>query len=119
MCLTNLIVVFFFFQDASGWRAGGWSKTDVVLELGGILKAKDAAQLPSSSSFKPPPIHKLFSKMEFIRGSGVNVQQLNEADIVEDRQHFYEDETLGADTRSMEMGQQGGWLDSDGIEEFD
>ena len=93
----------------------------MVLELSGILKAKDAVQLSPSSSFKPPPIHKLFSSLEFIRGgSGMNVQRLEAADIVEISQHFNEDDTPSADTRSMMTSeQQGGWLDSDDIEEFD
>ncbi|KAF8811186.1 P-loop containing nucleoside triphosphate hydrolase protein [Phlegmacium glaucopus] len=110
-------------KDMTGWRVGGWSKIDVVLELGGILKAKDAVQSPASSSFKPPPVHKLFSEMKFIRGgSSVNAQQLDEADIVENGQHFDEDESLGIDTHPMmtkDQQQQGGWLDTDDIEEFD
>ena len=106
-------------QDTSGWRAGGWSKTDMVLELGGILKAKDAFH--ASSSFKPPPVHKLFSKLEFIRGgSGVHAQQLEETNAAEaGQQHFDEDETLDTYTRSITKEQQGGWLDSDDIEDFD
>lgn len=105
-------------QDTTGWRAGGWSKTDMVLELGGILKAKDASR--TSSSFKPPLIHKLFSKLEFIRGgSGVHAQQLEESNIAEAGQYFDEDETLDTHTRSMTKEQQGGWLDSDDIEDFD
>ena len=91
----------------------------MALELGGILKAMDATQsFPPSSPSKPPPIHKLFSRMEFIRGgSGVNAQLLEEADIAEAGQYFDEDET---ETRSMtKEQQQGGWLDSDDIEEFD
>lgn len=109
-------LMFFPSQETSGWRAGGWSKIDVVLELGGILKAKDEAQTPPS--FKPPSIHKLFSKMEFIRGgSDVNAQILEEADIVEPGPHFDEDKSLS--THSTTREQQGGWLDSDDIEEFD
>jgi len=57
--------------------------------------------------------------MEFIRGgSGMNAQQLEESDIVETGYHFDEDETLGTDTCSMTKERQGGWLDSDDIEEF-
>jgi cell cycle checkpoint protein len=104
-------------QDTTGWRAGGWSKTDMVLELGGILKAKDASH--TSSSFKPPPVHKLFSKFEFVRGgSSVHAQKLEELSIAEAGQYFEEDETLYI-TRSMTKEQQGGWLDSDDIEDFD
>ncbi|KAF8811191.1 hypothetical protein BYT27DRAFT_7221588 [Phlegmacium glaucopus] len=110
-------------KDLAGWRVGGWSKIDVVLELGGILKAKDAVQSPASSSFKPPPLHKLFSEMKFIRGgSSVNAQQLDEADIVENGHNFDEDESLGIDAHPMmtkDQQQQGGWLDTDDIEEFD
>ena len=90
----------------------------MVLELGGILKAKGASH---ASSFKPPPIHKLFSKLEFIRGgSSVHAQQLEESNIAEAGQYFDEDETVDTYTRSMtKEQQQGGWLDSDDIEEFD
>ena len=89
----------------------------MVLELGGILKAKDASH--ASSSFKPPPKHKLFSKLEFIRGgSSVHVQQLEESNIPEPGQFFDEDETLDTYTRSITKEQQGGWLDSDDIEDF-
>jgi cell cycle checkpoint protein len=90
----------------------------MVIELGGILKAKDASY--AASSFKPPPIHKLFSKLEFIRGgSSVHPQQLEESNIVEAGQHFDEDETLDTYTCSMTKEQLGGWLDSDDIEDFD
>lgn len=91
----------------------------MVLELGGILKAKDEAQSPASSSFKPPPIHKLFSRLDFIRGgSDVHAQQLEESDIA-GQQHFEdEDETLDAYTR-LTKERQGGWLDSDDIEDFE
>jgi len=90
----------------------------MVLELGGILKAKDASR--ASSPFKPPPIHKLFSKLEFIRGgSSVHAQQLEESNTAEAGQYFNEDETLDTYTRSMTKEQQGGWLDSDDIEDFD
>jgi len=89
----------------------------MVLELGGILKAKDASH--TSSSFKPPPIHKLFSKLEFIRGeSSVHAQQLEELNIAEAGQYF-DEETLDTYTRSMTKKEQGGWLDSDDIEDFD
>jgi cell cycle checkpoint protein len=90
----------------------------MVLELGGILKAKDAFH--AASSFKPPPTHKLFSKLEFIReGSSVHVQQLEESNIAETGQHFDKDETLDTYTCSMTKEQRGGWLDSDDIEDFD
>ena len=90
----------------------------MVLELGGILKVKDASH--ASSSFKPPPTHKLFSKLEFIRGgSSVHLQQLEESNNVEVGQHFDDDETLDSYTCSMTKEQQGGWLDSDDIEDFD
>ena len=90
----------------------------MVLELGGILKAKDASH--ASSSFKPPPIHKLFSKLEFIRGgSSVHAQQLEESNTTEAGQYFNEAETFDTYTRSMTKEQQGGWLNSDDIEDFD
>ncbi|KAF8811151.1 hypothetical protein BYT27DRAFT_7184535, partial [Phlegmacium glaucopus] len=45
-------------------------------------------QSPHLSSFKPPPIHRLLSKM-----AGVSTQHLDEAYIVETGQHFDEDES--------------------------
>ena len=90
----------------------------MVLELGGILKAKDVSH--TSSSFKPPPIHKLFSKLEFVRGgSSVYAQQLEESNIAEAGEYFDEDESLDTYTPSMTKEQQGGWLDSDDIEDFE
>jgi hypothetical protein len=49
-----------------------------MLEVGPILKAIDMTAPPSR---RPPHAHKLFSKMEFVRGgNNPQVQQLDEDD---------------------------------------
>ncbi|KAH9475883.1 Cell cycle checkpoint protein RAD17 [Psilocybe cubensis] len=108
-------------RDGSGWRAGGWTKNDVVLEVGGVLKAQDAIQ-NSKYARPPPPVHKLFSQMTFTRtGNTVRASQLDERD------DFQADQQLGLD-RDLDMvspssiykmaEEKGGWLESDDIDEF-
>ncbi len=105
------------------WRAGGWTKTDVILELGAVLKAQDSLHLPVSR--KPPTLHRLFSKMEFVRstdasgGNGVRAVQLDE-----DEDAFYVSGGGGGDDLVLDLEkkqrdeQNGGWLETDDIEEF-
>jgi len=87
-----------------------------MLEVGPILKAIDMTASPSR---RPPNAHKLFSKMEFVRGgNNPQVQQLNESD--EPMDNGGDD---GAQTESFSSSvvekRMGGWLESDDIEDFD
>jgi cell cycle checkpoint protein len=83
------------------------------MELGGILKAKDAL----GSSPRPPVSHRLFSNLGFTFGKSFgNMQQLNEGDLdlVDEP-----DEGPPHDVGSLvKEKQDGGWLDSDDIEDF-
>jgi cell cycle checkpoint protein len=114
---------------SSGWRPGGWSHDEVVLELSSVLKASDAdlrRDQPSQQQqrFKPPPMHYFFSRMEFMRasGNGIRAQQLNEGDIDAD-QGFeslvaeYPNPAVSASNTKSDEGK-GGWLESDDIEDF-
>ena len=49
----------------------------------------------------------------------MHAQQLEESNTTEAGQYFNEAETFDTYTRSMTKEQQGGWLDSDDIEDFD
>ncbi|PPQ88176.1 hypothetical protein CVT25_005141 [Psilocybe cyanescens] len=108
------------FREDSGWRAGGWSKKDVVLELGGVLKAQDAQQNQTFS--KPPSLHRRFSQMVFTRtGNIVRASQLDE------REDFQADQELDVNRdldfvspslSSKPKEEKGGWLESDDIDEF-
>jgi len=116
-----------------------WTTDEVVLELGGVLKA-----LSFSSSFKthsptsqrdaPPSNHFLFSKLKFIPSSGMN------GDVLEDCDDFHEDNAAATsgelnssqfapsgsrvsgrrrksvESDSVDDGGNGTWLDEDDIE---
>ncbi|KAF9554804.1 checkpoint protein Rad24 [Agrocybe pediades] len=99
-------------QERPGWRPGGWTKNEVILELGGVLKTREATRDPKT---KPPALHKSFSRMEFSRAqSSVRSQQLDEKDV----------ETNGDVDCDLDMlapsnkEEKGSWLESDDIEEF-
>ena len=115
-----------FCQDDSlaTWRAGGWSKNDIVLELGAVLKAKDLAS--SLSTARPPKQHSLFSKMELGKwrnSNSVPAQQLDELDAGE--AEYAEQQGSGGgigNSAHVDIGgreeRKGGWLESDDIEDF-
>jgi cell cycle checkpoint protein len=87
-----------------------------MLEVGPILKAIDMTASPSR---RPPNAHRLFSKMEFVRGgNSPQVQQLDEND-----EPMYNGGDEEAQTEnflsSVVEKRMGGWLESDDIEDFD
>ncbi|KZT02770.1 P-loop containing nucleoside triphosphate hydrolase protein [Laetiporus sulphureus 93-53] len=104
------------------WQAEGWSRRNVALELGAILKVRDTAGVSLSTA---PATHKLFSRLEFHEGSG-GLEQLTEDGEVP--QGMVLDESGGASAsggkRRAEAGRDednsggGGWLESDDIEYF-
>ncbi|KAF8908184.1 Rad17 cell cycle checkpoint protein-domain-containing protein [Gymnopilus junonius] len=126
-------------QETAGWRAGAYSKSEVILELGGVLKAQDISHsLPAA--VRPPPIHRLFSRMEFIRSSAAfgksststftsNAKQLDEKERGDAAdlgvgQGFEEEAGRDLDVFSPDVGKdrekdKGGWLEGDDIESFD
>jgi cell cycle checkpoint protein len=104
-----------FTQD--GRRVCGWTKNDIVLELGGILKAH---QSQSNRDFKAPPSHALFSRIQFTRtGSAVRAQQIGEGDSAHLSQEVVQ-QGLFDDTETPAPAREetGGWLESDDIEDF-
>ncbi|KAF9531359.1 Rad17 cell cycle checkpoint protein-domain-containing protein [Crepidotus variabilis] len=109
-------------MDDSGWRAGGWSQSDIILELGAVLKAHDA-QSSGPSTMKPPPMHRMFSKMEFVHGGATTrLQPLDENDMPEPSQGQGEEGEFEGPTpqRKLEPDQHmGGWLESDDIQDFE
>lgn len=94
---------------------GGWSKGDVALELGAILKAKMTIGL-TSRSLRPPASHKLFSKLDFVRGDISRKQQLGEGDVDENEGLEYND-NIPFSSHVKEEKRNGGWLENDDIEE--
>ncbi|KAF9043051.1 Rad17 cell cycle checkpoint protein-domain-containing protein [Panaeolus papilionaceus] len=109
--------------EDSGWRVGGWSTNEVILELGGVLKARDLMQDKTSAMsrrMKPPPSHRSFSRMEFVRGGAESrAGQLNERDVDEG---FAESGDGWTGLENGDVSQRettdGGWLESDDIEDF-
>jgi cell cycle checkpoint protein len=87
-----------------------------MLEVGPILKAIDVTAPPLR---RPPHAHKLFSKMEFVRGgNNAQVQQLDEDDkpLYNGGDGEAQSESFPGSVEEMKMG---GWLESDDIEDFD
>ena len=105
-------------QNAAAKRVGGWSRTDVILELGGILKAREAVGGRSPFS-QAPAAHQLFSKMSFVRGGdNMRLSQLDEGDTGAAAQPL--DEGYDDDECSRTKEERGGgWLVEDDIQDFD
>jgi cell cycle checkpoint protein len=96
------------------WRAGGWSRSEIALELGGVLKARDATGIQPG-----PASHKKFSRLIFVR-DGNAAHPLGEGDTVENMGDIEENEPTGyRDSEKAEKEKtDGGWLENDDIEEF-
>ncbi|KAJ7510273.1 Rad17 cell cycle checkpoint protein-domain-containing protein [Mycena galericulata] len=104
-------------RDGEGLSLGGWSRTEVVTELGGVLKARDA-KYPARS--QPPSSHRLFSSLQFVPGGeSQGLRQLGEGDVSIDNVDVLDDEggpPGGWSESAEDVG--GGWLENDDIEEF-
>ncbi|KAJ3560339.1 hypothetical protein NP233_g10904 [Leucocoprinus birnbaumii] len=103
-----------FNQDTSRW-----SKLEVALELGVVLKLKQAQQRGALGMDKFPSSHSLFSRLTFTTGDGQRGQQVDE-DVVDDGDQLAaeDDLNIGIGKKDDGDGATGGWLDSDDIEEF-
>lgn len=101
-----------FPQEDAGWRNGGWSRTDVPIELGGVLRARDASHYVTV--IKAPPGHRSFSRMMFVRATGDPAEQLGEAEA--DGREV--DDEVFLNGEDEKASRKGGWLESDDIEEF-
>jgi cell cycle checkpoint protein len=90
-----------------------WNKTDIAVELGGVLKARDAKCVGQD---KAPVSHRLYSSLVFKRADGAGgVEQLGEGDV--DEEHVEEDGDCRPALQPSGSGS-GGWLESDDIEEY-
>lgn len=95
----------------------GWSPTEVAMELGGVLRAKDTL---GSTTLPPPGSHQLFSKLSFMFGKSFgNMDMLNESDLGGRANRSYEEEEdqVSWTCKHQEYDEEG-WLESDDIEEF-
>ncbi|KAG6868583.1 hypothetical protein C0993_000848 [Termitomyces sp. T159_Od127] len=113
-------------RDARGWALGdgtsqtdlrsGWSHSQVAVELGGLLNARE--QMTGGSLPRPPSSHRLFSSLKFSSGSHFGLtQSLDEKDVEIPRMNDGDgDDSLWLPRRDVEAD--GGWLESDDIEEF-
>ncbi|KAK7055293.1 Rad17-domain-containing protein [Favolaschia claudopus] len=86
-------------KASEGWQLGGWSGADVVIGLGGVLKARDAKHTQPQA----PSSHRMFSSLTFA-SSGNGPHQLGEGDLPSDNIKDTPDD--------------GGWLETDDIEDF-
>ncbi|KAG5642066.1 hypothetical protein DXG03_003643 [Asterophora parasitica] len=112
-------------RDTRGWALGdsikqgqrrtGWSHADVILELGGVLRARDAVRVTASLP-RPPTSHRSFSSLRFVFGTQFgDGLVLDEKEVNPPVEHEEEEEILAA---RKDVETEGGWLDSDAIEEF-
>lgn len=97
-------------------RGSGWSRADVAMELGAVLKTRNATKAGSQA----PASHRLFSSLMFMYGSNcAGSQALGEGDVDEREEGMAEDDLI---TRSMDNREPeidgGGWLASDDIEDY-
>ncbi|KAJ7263109.1 Rad17 cell cycle checkpoint protein-domain-containing protein [Mycena rebaudengoi] len=125
-------------DDGAGYRLGGWSRAEVVTELGGVLKARDAKWLhgsqPSQSQSQSqspsqcaPSSHRRFSHLQFFPGGGSG-NELGEGEAASEGVEVPEDEGgprggwgsggWGGDDVEGDGGAGGGWLEGDDIEDF-
>lgn len=91
----------------------GWSHSQVAIELGGLLNARDQV----TSRPRPPSSHRLFSSLKFSSGTHFGfTQSLDEKDVEIPRVDDEDEASLRLPRRDVEAD--GGWLESDDIEEF-
>ncbi len=99
-----------------GWRVGAWSRNDIAMEVGGVLKARDA--LGTAHALRGPPSHKAFSGMRFVLAKCGAGAQLGETEGDEhDASADVDDAIVVGEEDSA--AKKGGWLDGDDIEPFE
>ncbi|KAJ7449259.1 Rad17 cell cycle checkpoint protein-domain-containing protein [Mycena latifolia] len=104
-------------REGDGWRLGGWSRTEVVTELGGVLKARDAKQVRAQA----PASHRLFSNLQFVPGAdNRGLRQVGEGDLPSDSLDIPDDDggPRGGWSEAADAQDGGGWLENDDIEDF-
>ncbi|KAF8066926.1 Rad17 cell cycle checkpoint protein-domain-containing protein [Lyophyllum atratum] len=114
-------------RDAQLWAVGdgtgqadqrsGWSHAEVAMELGGVLKARDTVN--TSSLPRPPASHRLFSSLKFSFGAPFGqAQALDEKEMHTPAEENDADLSFRPASGKAAEVEEGGWLDSDDIEEF-
>ncbi|TRM58560.1 Rad17 cell cycle checkpoint protein-domain-containing protein [Schizophyllum amplum] len=102
-------------RDVRSWLEDKWSRTDVITGLGGVLKARDSGPLQA----RAPSSHRLFTQLKFMRGAAGDEEQLQENEVaVEEEATLDSDQQVDAGYAVDEDRQDGGWLESDDIEDF-
>ncbi|KII85455.1 hypothetical protein PLICRDRAFT_56696 [Plicaturopsis crispa FD-325 SS-3] len=98
----------------TAWRAGGWTKREIAMELGGVLKARDKQR----SAAPGPATHRLFSSLPFVRGGDSGGILLREGDDAGEDDALDEDADAGLGGAAKVQENDGGWLAGDDIEDF-
>jgi hypothetical protein len=99
-------------QSKEEYPLSGWSKAAVATELGAILKAWDMAGVQPQA----PSSHRTFSNLIFRRAGGENGMHLEEGDTVDMPEAEESPPERGRNARADQS--EGGWLESDDIEDF-
>jgi cell cycle checkpoint protein len=115
LCMTRASFDHKYYLPQAGFTSG-WSRTEVAMELGGVLRARD---LSGSVTFPPPSSHRLFSKLTFMSGKSFgDMDMLNESDLDGRVDRSYEEEDQVGWVPRKHQEHDGGWLEGDDIEEF-
>ncbi|ESK91582.1 hypothetical protein Moror_2500 [Moniliophthora roreri MCA 2997] len=106
--------------DQIVWDVGRWCPQLIVTELGAVLKAKDIRAPGVQPSWVPPATHRRFSHLQFVQSglSDGHAQQLDESDTAPGNESLVEQEESGLLVDTKTEAHDGGWLESDDIEEF-
>lgn len=88
----------------------------IATELGGVLKARDNTDTPEA---KPPSSHRTFSRLAFVLNDGNDrMLELGEGDPGDDiGRDVYGDEGIQSCRSWDKERANGGWLESDDIED--
>jgi hypothetical protein len=95
---------------------GSWSNDTIAIDFGGVLRARDALGCQPL----PPSSHRLFSKLVFMKEKRLQGVQIVEGDHGGDMREEAggEQQTEQERKRAGLDEPDGGWLESDDIEEF-
>ncbi|KAH8096805.1 Rad17 cell cycle checkpoint protein-domain-containing protein [Cristinia sonorae] len=112
----SIIDVHDWLQRDEHGGAGGWSRQNIALELGGVLKARDMIGHKASTA---PSSHRLFSRLQFSKGPSGLTELADEADDAQqDALLMAESEDAAGPDRVQESeADLGGWLEDDDIED--
>jgi len=95
--------------------AGGWTRQNIALYSGAVLKARDQNGCGPS---RVPRSHRLFSQLRFSERSSSLAEIGNETGVDEDIGFVDEHEGFGTEDRpDLTEAERGGWLEDDAIED--